>query len=230
MKIQRPEEINTPKIKELARKHRVRKVITEPKNEEDAKYLDSCGYKQTSPYLPSKTLHLDLTNPKPDLLGGMERDTSSAISETKKLKPREAKSKKELEKFRAEWRNSVGLKRHVPSVEKLTNLKDGFGEDALFLSIGDSGAIFLKTNTIAYYWQAFTGKAGRESLAQYKIVWEGILWAKTRGVKIFDFEGIYDERFPDKSWKGFTHFKKSFGGEEIIYPGAFTLNLLPFRK
>ena len=42
------------------------------------------------------------------------------------------------------------------------------------------------------------------------------------GAKILDFEGIFDERFPNKKWKGFTHFKKSFAGYEVEYPGAFS--------
>lgn len=90
-----------------------------------------------------------------------------------------------------------------------------------------AGAIFLLADSIAYYWQAFTSKGGRGKLTQYKIVWEGILWAKKMGAKVFDFEGIYDERFPNKSWLGFTHFKKSFGGYEVEYPGAFIKNRIP---
>lgn len=86
---------------------------------------------------------------------------------------------------------------------------------------GSSGAIFLLADGIAYYWQAFANKEGRKKLYQYKVVWEGILWAKKKGARIFDFEGIYDERFPNKTWLGFTHFKKSFGGYEVEYSGAF---------
>jgi lipid II:glycine glycyltransferase (peptidoglycan interpeptide bridge formation enzyme) len=63
---------------------------------------------------------------------------------------------------------------------------------------------------------------GRSTLSQYTLLWNGILWAKKNGYKIFDFEGIFDPRFPDKNWKGFTHFKRSFGGEEVIYPGCYT--------
>jgi lipid II:glycine glycyltransferase (peptidoglycan interpeptide bridge formation enzyme) len=48
------------------------------------------------------------------------------------------------------------------------------------------------------------------------------------GCKIFDFEGIYDSRFPIKSWLGFTHFKKQFGGNEIAYPGCYIKFRLPF--
>jgi lipid II:glycine glycyltransferase (peptidoglycan interpeptide bridge formation enzyme) len=46
--------------------------------------------------------------------------------------------------------------------------------------------------------------------------------AKKRKCKLWDFEGIYDERFPNKDWLGFSHFKKSFGGSEILFPGSVT--------
>jgi lipid II:glycine glycyltransferase (peptidoglycan interpeptide bridge formation enzyme) len=46
--------------------------------------------------------------------------------------------------------------------------------------------------------------------------------AKKRGSLVWDFEGIFDQRFPNKDILGYTHFKKSFGGKEIEFPGAFT--------
>ena len=107
--------------------------------------------------------------------------------------------------------------------EKLPAYTSSFGE-------AKAGAIFLIGDGVGYYWQAFTNKEGRKEQIQYKIVWEGILWAKKRGAKVFDFEGIYDPRFPDKSWLGFTHFKKSFGGYEVEYPGAYTKTVFPFLK
>ena len=87
---------------------------------------------------------------------------------------------------------------------------------------GSAGAVFLTTDKITYYYQAFTNDAGRKAHNQYRIVFDGIFWAKRMGAKVFDFEGIYDERFPNSSWKGFTHFKKSFGGYEISYSGCYT--------
>jgi peptidoglycan pentaglycine glycine transferase (the first glycine) len=62
----------------------------------------------------------------------------------------------------------------------------------------------------------------------YFIVWEAMKEAKKRGCKIWDFEGIYDARWPNKSWLGFSHFKKSFGGEEIEFPGSFEKWRWPF--
>ena len=116
------------------------------------------------------------------------------------------------------------FRRYVIPLNNLKNLKNSFNKNCLFLvnKQNTAGAIFLYSNKTVYYWQAFTDKNARKELVQYKIVWEGILWAKKRGAVTFDFEGIYDERFPNKKWKGFTHFKKSFGGSEIKFPGAFS--------
>ncbi len=121
-------------------------------------------------------------------------------------------------------KKTVNQKRYVPSLLQLELLKKTFANKALFLIAKDNsaGAIFLTGDKIAYYWQAFSNKEGRKSLAQYKIIWEGIIKLKTAGVKILDFEGIYDDRFPNEKWKGFSHFKKSFGGCEVEYPGTFS--------
>mgnify|MGYP001594001363 CR=1 FL=1 len=228
VKIQRPEEIRIDKIRELAKKYRTLQIIVEPKNELDIKFLTSLGFKLSkSPYLPTKTLFLDLTKSERELIKGMKKDARYAIKKTKNLKTKEIKN---LEKFREAWKKSVGIKRYVPSLSHLAALKNSFKDKCLLLTTQDSsaGAIFLVGDGRAYYWQAFTNKEGRKSLAQYKIVWEGILWAKTKRARVFDFEGILDERFPNKSWKGFTHFKKSFGGYEIEYPGCFTKAMVPF--
>ena len=236
IKIQRPEDIITTQTIKLSKKYRAFQIIYEPKNTPDAKYLLSCGYKLSkSPFLPTKTIQLDLTESKEDILMQMKKDARYSIKKTENLKPN---TENNLEEFRRVWKKSVGFKRYIPSITSLKDLKVSFKENSLFLTAGlprqseaEAGAIFLIGNKIAYYWQAFTSKAGRKSLAQYKIVWEGILWAKAHGAKIFDFEGIYDERFPNKRWLGFTHFKKSFGGEEIEHPGAYTkLSLFAIPK
>ena len=91
------------------------------------------------------------------------------------------------------------------------------------------GAIFTQSlHDYTYYWQGFTNKEGRTSLSQYTLLYQGILWAKKICCRVFDFEGIYDERFPNKSWLGFTHFKKSFGGKEVNFPGCYTKLRFPY--
>ena len=74
-------------------------------------------------------------------------------------------------------------------------------------------------------WYMNTGIAlkGYELLANYLLVWEAIKYSKKRRLKIFDFEGIYDPRFPSErsTWKKFTEFKKRFHGDIIEYPPPY---------
>jgi len=232
LKLQRPEELRYNDIKLLSAKHKAFQIIVEPKAELDAKFLKSVGYKLCrSPYLPTKTLQLDLTKSENIILVNLKKDARYLVRKTKNNKCKEIEN---IEEFRNAWKKSVGLKRYVPPLSHLLALKKSFGKNSLFISAGlpaealaQAGAIFLIGDRIAYYWQAFTNKEGRKVSAQYQIVWQGILWAKKLGAKVFDFEGTYDKRFPNKSWKGFTHFKKSFGGHEVYYPGTFTKIKVP---
>lgn len=228
-KVQRPEEIHIKKIEELAKKERVLQIVIEPKTELDKKHLLETGYKNSNkPFLPTKTLQLDLTKTKERLFKNLKKDAKTSLNKTEDLKI--AKSRN-LETFRHFWKKSVGMKRHVPPVKQLKSLNKVFGKNVLFIISrnGTAGAVILLEGKMAYYWHAFTSQAGRKELAQYRIVWEAILWAKERGAKIFDFEGIFDKRYPNYNWKGFTHFKKSFGGEEVIYPGVLVKKRLSFK-
>ena len=224
IKIQRPETIPLKKIEQLAMTHRAFQVIIEPKNKLDVKFLTANKYKKSkNPFLPTRTLHLDLTKTKDELTRELKKDARRAIRKNNLVSINNLRLK-DIEKFRKAWDEAVSKKRYVPPLLHLEALKKTFANKALFLMANDSsaGAIFLIGDKIAYYWQAFSSKEGIKSLAQYKIIWEGILKSKATGAKILDFEGIYDERFPNKSWRGFSHFKKSFGGQEIEYPGVFT--------
>jgi lipid II:glycine glycyltransferase (peptidoglycan interpeptide bridge formation enzyme) len=265
IKIQRPETLRHKDIELLAKKYRAFQIIIEPKNILDAKHLRDLGFRLSrSPYLPTKTLHLNLTDSMIRIIESMKKDARTAVKKTECLEIKEAQ---DVEEFRESWKRAVGRKRYIPSVKNLVALKKSFGKNSLFIanysndtyqhseldanlprrgslasslldyneekadlprrSQAKAGGIFLMGDKMGHYWQAFTSGEGRKELAQYKVVLEGIKWAKNRGAKIFDFEGIYDERFPNKNWKGFTHFKKSFGGIEVEYPGTFARVRLP---
>lgn len=225
IKIQRPEEIDIEAINFIRKKHKGFQTIIEPRRispRGKPNVLLKHGYRLSkSPYLPTKTLHLDLTKAIEDLFNQLSKDARYSLRKTSDLK---IYSVVDTKGFRKSWKESVGFRRWVPSRQRLNAMLDIFKEDVIFLVTpdGNSGAIFLYADKAGYYWQAFSSKKGRKSLAQYKVVWAGINWAKEKGAKFFDFEGIYDERFPNKKWKGFTHFKKSFGGYVVEYPGAYT--------
>lgn len=232
LKLQRPETVNFSDIEKLNRKYKFYKTIVEPKNNLQSDMLLENGYKLSKEiYLPSKTLELDLGKSIKSIFTSLKKDTRYSINKIRKINLNVLdNSDFDLETFRNCWKKSVGMKRYVPPLTNLKSLEKYFKKNVSFLLFTDykkrvfSGAIFIISSSKAYYWQAFTNNNARKILLQYKIVWEGILWSKKMGAKIFDFEGIYDSRFPNKSWLGFTHFKKSFGGKEIEYPGCYIKN------
>jgi len=83
-----------------------------------------------------------------------------------------------------------------------------------------SGILLLFHNQTAYYWIAAATELGKKSFAPTLLVWEALKLTKQKGCTQFDFEGIYDERYPNlnKNWLGFTKFKQGFGGKEVYYP------------
>lgn len=221
LKLQRPEKIDIKRLKKLIKKHHVFQISIEPKNSNDLQRLTSAhGFKLSDPYLPSKTLLLDLTKSQSHLLKNMRKNTRHVLRHTKI----QVKTNPDLKLFRRTWKKTVGWRRYIPTLNNITTMQTCFGKNALFLldQNTNTGAIFLKTKEMAYYWQAFTDKAGRQKSVQFQIVWQGILWAKKSGCKFFDFEGIYDERFPNQSWRGFSFFKAGFGGKIKTYPKPCT--------
>ncbi|MGD0523423.1 MAG: peptidoglycan bridge formation glycyltransferase FemA/FemB family protein [Candidatus Microgenomates bacterium] len=226
LKIQRPEKIDHQVIKELQKKYKAFQIILEP-----SPYclLPSASFRLSkSPYLPTKTLHIDISLSEKNILAGFRSDIQRAI---KQFSINQFSNYQDnLEQFRKVWKKAVGLSKYVPSPKQLKALQSSFKDNSLFVTTSDEsdGIIFLLSDSILYYWQAFSDKKRRYLPNQYRMVWYGILWGKKRGAKMFDFEGIYDSRFPNKSWLGFTHFKKSFGGKEVEYPGCFVKTKLIF--
>jgi lipid II:glycine glycyltransferase (peptidoglycan interpeptide bridge formation enzyme) len=231
IKIQRPEKIDFEEIEKLTKKYKAFQIILEPITTRPRSHnlSPSIGSSSSihnslyahkfklskSPYLPTKTLLIDigLTNFRSDIKRAINKFNNDQFSIYTN----------NLDQFRNAWKKAVGLSKYVPSLKQLQALQNSFKINSLFVTTSDksAGIIFLVSGTTLYYWQAFSDKKKRYLPNQYRMVWYGILWGKKRGAKLFDFEGIYDERFPNKSWLGFTHFKKTFGGKEVEYPGCF---------
>lgn len=247
LKLQRPGEIDFETIKKLENRYKVFQTIIEPDLSPSVRTVKPNhdliirhDYKLSkNPFLPSKTIHLNLTQSVKDIYRNFSKDCKYSLRKGEGLVIKEYSTPSEIKKFHEAWKKSVNFKRYVPSLESLIELKKSFPQSkSLFLAshnkVGSiiGGAIFTisshdVSNYIIYYWQGFTNMEGRTSLSQYSLLYHGILWGKSVGCKVFDFEGIYDERFPNKSWLGFTHFKKSFGGTEVLYPGCYTKFRLP---
>lgn len=108
-------------------------------------------------------------------------------------------------------------------------LADGYGKHAhLAVSLDKttgawlSGILLLHTKDQLNYFQAWAGPQARKQGTHFWTVWKSLEYGKKLGCSMFDFEGMYDARFPRKSWQGFSRFKQKFGGEFIKFPGCFT--------
>lgn len=226
MKTQYPEPpIPFKKIEKLGKKYKPFQIQIQPLKKESG--FEKHGFKLSGGGHVTRTLKIDLTQSENKILSQMKKDARYGIRKAEK-EPVQIIEVIDLEKFHQIWRKSVGWRRYVPSLKTLKHFKKAFGKKAFFLTGNDlAGTVILIANDSAYYYYAFTSKEGRKRMTQYLLVWQAIRLAKKKGCKVFDFEGIYDKRFPNKSWKGFSHFKKSFGGKEIEYPGCFTKCQVP---
>jgi len=123
---------------------------------------------------------------------------------------------------------------YIPGLEEFRDLCDSFaGRAFIVLTFYGrdlvAGVLVLCTKGVASYMYPAVSFQGRRLLCGYLAVWESLQEARRRGCTAFDFEGLYDERFPSlRRWKGFTAFKERFGGQEISYPGPFVKYVFPF--
>lgn len=232
VKLQRSETIDLAALKKISQKYRSLITFVEPANNTQATALVKNGFKLSkSPYLPTKTLRIDLRLSLKEILQQMKKDARLAIKKNFINPPKIKKyeTKKDLAIFQKSWKKISGFKHWTPSLNHLLKLKKAFGSQSWFWGIEQppkAGTVILTDGLTAYYYYAFTSKEGRKRLYQYLLLWQAFKIAKKRGLKYFDFEGIYDHRFPQKSWLGFSHFKKGFGGQELEYPGCYSISRL----
>jgi lipid II:glycine glycyltransferase (peptidoglycan interpeptide bridge formation enzyme) len=90
-------------------------------------------------------------------------------------------------------------------------------------------AIFLHSDDTLFYWVNGSTNAGRKVFAPTLIVYEALKIGQEKGLKTFDFDGVYDERYPNKRWLGYTRFKAGFGGHYVFYPPCFIKRFAYFR-
>ena len=229
IKIQRPPSILFEKIDALAKKHRALFVKLEPLAI-NHKLFAKHGFRQDSwPLLPSKTIWIDLSKTEEQLWRQMAKDSRYCIKKAEKEDTVMLRGD-DIEKFYQNFKKYG--KGYVPKKQEFQALVKAFGKKAILLSVdGLAGTLILIADQTAYYYYAFSSPLGRKKFAQHLLVWEAIKLAKSLKCRIFDLEGIEDPRYKvTRKWRGFSHFKKSFGGKEIEFPGSFTKAYHPILR
>ncbi|MCS7092752.1 MAG: peptidoglycan bridge formation glycyltransferase FemA/FemB family protein [Patescibacteria group bacterium] len=243
MKIQRPKKLSQECIKlieSVAKKEKVLQIIIEPSELSDVPILIKHGYKQTHPFVPSKTIEIDVKKSEQELLKEMSQKTryNIKIAIRNGVKVENSKNIKDFVSF---WNKCSIERKNFPQTREINALYNSFRKNATILfayqnSINKTtdekakiiaAVLLIYSKNISYYMYAASSKEGKKLFAPTLLVWEAIKISKKRGCQLFDFEGIYDERFPLPSWRGFTKFKLGFGGKIKEYPGAFTKWRIP---
>ncbi|MBI4065140.1 peptidoglycan bridge formation glycyltransferase FemA/FemB family protein [Candidatus Gottesmanbacteria bacterium] len=253
--------LNPDKLIPLLKKFRVRRIIVEP----DANVLQR-DFDQwvtqlsqsftitTTPYLPTKTIRIDL---KPS-----EDDIFHNFSEAKRRAVRRATRHHVLIKESSDIRVLITIKNKSSGflgfittygIDKLwpifapdhaaillayqgkvianPDVEEGRGNPQTvqrllrrFTPRNDNktvgGVLLIFWDSVAYYWIAGATREGKKLFSPTLLVWEALKLSKKRGMKQFDFVGVWDERSPKQfhEWKGFTKFKEGFGGKALYYP------------
>lgn len=207
------------KTDKVLKKHRVWMTKLEPVNSLPAPRK----FRQDKwPLLATKTLCIDISPPLEKIKQGFKKDARYCLKKATMHKLQI--SFNHFEAFYHLWKKSAQIKKlWIPPYKDFKALIECFGSNCFCVMGNDSaGALVLIHDQVAYYYYAAALPTAKRQLLPYAIVWKCMQNAKRLGCKTWDWEGIFDPRWPTNSWRGFTHFKKSFGGDEVSFPGSFT--------
>ncbi|MFZ5845530.1 MAG: lipid II:glycine glycyltransferase FemX [Patescibacteria group bacterium] len=218
----------------LLKENKVRRLAVEPasnikQNQFDSwlKKLSQHFYLTRTPFLPTKTLIIDLTPTEKQIFKSFNEAKRRAVRRAQKnnLLIYESANVQELIKIKNKSAGFLGFittfgvrelwKAFAPSHATILL---AYSPESLPEVVG--GLLLLFGDHTAYYWLAGATRKGKKMFAPTLLAWEALKLAKNRGCTRFDFVGVWDERLPkqNNSWRGFTKFKEGFGGFALYYP------------
>ncbi|MDO8570915.1 MAG: peptidoglycan bridge formation glycyltransferase FemA/FemB family protein [Candidatus Daviesbacteria bacterium] len=260
IKIQHPQNnLSFSEIDKFAKKHHSLFVILEPdKNNFNKEAVLKNGYVRSKSSLThTSTIYIDINKSENKILSGFSENARRNIKkaqnnnlEIKIISLKDSDRDLQFKKFYSLLSNLTHLKKfYIPGHSEFHKKMMAFKNSSYILfayhnviairrkpekqSSQPVAAVWLGIlEDRAVYMNTGITKVGYETLANYLLVWESIKFAKSKKLPIFDFEGIYDPRFPKerKSWKNFSEFKKRFHGNVIEYPGSFIKIYNPVYK
>jgi lipid II:glycine glycyltransferase (peptidoglycan interpeptide bridge formation enzyme) len=190
----------------------------------------------TWPLTPTKTLWLDLKVSSQELIERMKPKTRYNIRKAQRSELAsevvvgDKISAEKLNEFYSLWsKNKPHNWLFRPKFSDLKDLVASFGDKCFFVFVRsrDSGIILaanliLTSTNMAFYWHNGSTPEGKSKLAPTLALWLAVLECKRRWLHIFDFEGVWDERYPklNSGWKGFTKFKEGFTSTPATSPSV----------
>ena len=180
------------------------------------------------PLSPTRTIKIDLTKSEEELLKNMEKDTRYSV----RLATRHGvivKQTDDFEEFKKLYYDTAKRKRFWPAKKEIETLWSTFYKEkaaailtAYYNNNPIASTLLLFHEKSSQYQHAASIDGHRDVMAPYLLLWEAMRFLKKKGCTVLDLEGIHDPRVRStRNWKGFTLFKRGFGGEEVEYLGSF---------
>lgn len=234
VKIHRPARLPDPeRLISFLNDHRAKRLAIEP-DRTVSQQTFTTWYKNLppwiklnrSPFLPSKTIRIDLSPSIDRIFESFTEAKRRAVRRAVKAGVRVVESS-DIETLIRVKNRSAGLLGFITTTG-IRELWSVFAPShaAILLAYAEkspkpvAGVLLVFCDNTAYYWIAGASKEGKKKFAPTLLVYEALKLSKSRGAKQFDFVGVWDERLPKEniSWKGFTKFKEGFGGNTVYYP------------
>lgn len=252
LKIQHPAgPLDLDKIEIFAEKEKALFTIIEPHTKGYIKsdYI-KYGYRESKiQFAHSATIKIDLTQPLESIRNAFSKNAKRNLKKAEKqisIKTNALASAKDsslVKKFYSMYAGTGKDKNfYVPSFAEVSAKMHAFKKTSYIFFAYEKNSVEKKEpvatlwvghfDNVLVYFHPGNSKKGYELLANYALVWEALKLGKKLGLQVFDFETIYDFRYPkkNKAWKGYTEFKKKFGGEEVYYPQSWIKFYNPIFK
>ncbi len=177
---------------------------------------------------PILTIKIDLTKSEDELLKAMEKDTRYSV----RLAMRRGVKVNQTDdfvQFKTLYFATAKRKRFWVAKRELEALWKVFSKEksaailtAFYKEEPLASTLLLFHEKKGYYYHAASSEKHRDVMAPYLLLWQVMRFLKKKNCSLLDLEGIYDPRNPvTKKWKGFTLFKRGFGGREVEYIESF---------
>lgn len=170
------------------------------------------------------TIWLDLTQAESDLRKQLHAKWRNGLVKAEKsnLKVDIQTSIQNFSEFIVKYSNYKKIKKFIgPTAEFLSvEVKTGMRLNSHLLVWGKkeeqnvAGMLIALHGKTASYRVGWNSEAGRENNAHYLMLWQLMLYLKSKGFEKFDLGGILPNEEPE-----LTHFKRGLGGKEVHYLG-----------
>lgn len=180
---------------------------------------------------PTKTLIKDLTKSIDDIYNSFSENTrykiNRSIRDKDKIEIIQNPNNFMIDRFYDNLEFRQKFKKFETFTRKeVKNIKNNFWNDSFLISsfTKDNNLVvsnlYLRDGDKIIYFAGGLNSENSKSKAGFQMIFEAMKFFKNLGIKVYDFEGLADERDTKNAvqWESFTSFKYKFSKEEIYYP------------